>query len=262
VKPSQVRIAADRNGHGFRRRVQADDGVVVAVEHLPPTDNARDVAVVVVHGFTLHSRHPRIRRVAGWMRSTAGLVLLDLRGHGGSGGVSTLGWHEVRDVEAAVGWARSLGYPRVATLGFSLGSAVVLRHAALYGGVDAVGAVSGPGQWYYRGTPRMRTLHRLVLNQPGRAAIRLTRRTRIMRGDWAEPYPMDPVTAAAEIDVPLLVVHGERDDLFPAEHARRISAAAGQSTLWVLPELGHAEGAVDQPLARRIAEWLVAQCQQ
>jgi pimeloyl-ACP methyl ester carboxylesterase len=73
---------------------------------------------------------------------------------------------------------------------------------------------------------------------------------------------MDPVTAAAEIDVPLLVVHGERDDLFPAEHARRISAAAGQSTLWVLPELGHAEGAVDQPLARRIAEWLVAQCQQ
>jgi pimeloyl-ACP methyl ester carboxylesterase len=261
MSATQVRSPTKWRGHGFRRRLQADDGVVVVAEHLPPVDGPRDVAVVIVHGFTLHSRHPRIRRIAGWMRSTAGLVLLDLRGHGGSRGVSTLGWHEVRDVEAAVGWARSLGYPHVATLGFSLGSAVVLRHAALYGGVDAIAAVSGPGQWYYRGTPRMRTLHRLVLNPPGRAAIRLTRGTRIMRGDWAEPYPIDPVAAAAEIDVPLLVVHGDRDELFPAEHARRVSAAAGGvATLWVLPDFGHAEGAVDESLAQQIASWLVTQC--
>jgi pimeloyl-ACP methyl ester carboxylesterase len=261
VRATQFRLPADRDGFGFRHRLQTDDGVVVVAEHLPPTDSTRSVAVVVVHGFTLHSRHPRIRRIAAWMRPAAGLVLLDLRGHGGSRGVSTLGWHEVRDVEAAVGWARSLGYSQVATLGFSLGSAVVLRHAALYGGVDAVAAVSGPGQWYYRGTRRMRTLHRLVLNPPGRAAIRFVRRTRIMRDDWAEPYPIDPVAAAAAIDVPLLVVHGERDDLFPAEHGRRVSAAAGAlATLWVLPEFGHAEGAVDEPLARRIADWLVAQC--
>ena len=261
MRATQVRLPAERNGHGFRRRLQADDGVVVEAEHLSPVAGPRDVAVVVVHGFTLHSRHPRIRRIASWMRPSAGLVLLDLRGHGGSRGFSTLGWQEVRDVEAAVGWARSLGYPRVATLGFSLGSAVVLRHAALYGGVDAVAAVSGPGQWYYRGTPRMRTLHRLVLNPSGRAAIRLTRGTRIMRGDWAEPYPIDPVAAAAGIDVPLLVVHGDQDDLFPAEHARRVSAAAGTtSTLWVLPDFGHAEGAVDEHLARRIAGWLVTQC--
>jgi len=263
VTAAQSRLPAGRDEYGFRRRLQTDDGVVVAAEHLPPVSGRRTVAVVVVHGFTLHSRHPRIRRIAGWMRPAAGLILLDLRGHGGSRGVSTLGWQEVRDVEAAVGWARSLGYLRVATLGFSLGSAVVLRHAALYGGVDAVAAVSGPGEWYYRGTPRMRTLHRLVLNSQGRAAIRLARRTRIMRGDWAQPYPIDPVAAAAEIDVPLLVVHGERDDLFPAEHGRRVSAAAGsRGTLWVLPDFGHAEGAVNEPLARRIADWLVAQCQQ
>lgn len=261
MRPTPLRTPADRDGYGFRRRLQADDGVVVAAEHLPALDGRRDLAVIVVHGFTLHSRHPRLRRIAGWLRSSAGLVLLDLRGHGGSGGFSTLGWHEVRDVEAAVSWARSLGYAHVATLGFSLGSAVVLRHAALYGGIDAVAAVSGPGQWYYRGTPRMRTLHRLVLNPPGRAAIRLTRGTRIMRGDWVAPYPLDPVAAAAEITVPLLVVHGELDDLFPPDHARRVSAAAGsRATLWVLPDFGHAEGAVDKLLAQRIVGWLVSQC--
>jgi pimeloyl-ACP methyl ester carboxylesterase len=252
---------ASRDGAGFRRRLQTDDGVLVVAEHQPPSRGTRDLAVVVVHGFTLHSRHPRIRRIAAWLRDPAGLVLLDLRGHGGSGGVCTLGWEEVRDVEAAVGWARSLGYARVATLGFSLGSAVVLRHAALYGGVDAVAAVSGPGQWYYRGSPRMRTLHRLVLHPPGRVAIRLIRGTRIAADEWTEPYPLDPVAAAAEIQAPLLVVHGDLDDYFPTEHARRVAEAAGdRGTLWLVPGFGHAEGAVDASLTRRIGDWLAAQC--
>ena len=246
---------------GFRTRLQAEDGVVVSAEHLPRADGSRDLAVIVVHGFTLHSRHPRLRRIAAWLRHSAGLILLDLRGHGGSGGVCTMGWQEVQDVEAAVGWARSLGYARIATLGFSLGSAVVVRHAAIYADVDAVAAVSGPGQWYYRGTPRMRQLHRLVLGRSGRAAIRLARGTRISRQGWTEPYPLDPVAAAGHLDVPLLVVHGDLDDYFPTSHAERVSAAAGNmGTLWLVPGFGHAEGAVDEHLARRIGDWLVAAC--
>jgi pimeloyl-ACP methyl ester carboxylesterase len=246
---------------GFRRRLQTEDGVVISAEHIPPADSTRDVAIVVVHGFTLHSRHPRLLRIAGWLRHSGGLVMVDLRGHGGSGGACTMGWQEVQDVEAAVGWARSLGYPRVATLGFSLGSAVVLRHAAIYGGVDAVAAVSGPGQWYFRGTPRMRQLHRLVMGRSGRAAIRLVRRTRISREAWTEPYPLDPVAAAAEVDAPLLVVHGDLDDYFPTSHAERLLAASGsRGTLWLIPGFGHAEGAVGEDLARRIGAWLVAAC--
>ena len=260
---AEARLAATRSAEGgFRRRLQAEDGVVVSAEHLLPADGARRLAVVVVHGFTLHSRHPRLRRVAAWLRDSAGLIMLDLRGHGASGGVCTMGWQEVQDVEAAVGWARSLGYARVATLGFSLGSAVVLRHAAIYGGVDAVAAVSGPGQWYYRGTPRMRQLHRLVLGRPGRTAIRLARGTRITAEAWTEPYPLDPVAAAAELEAPLLVVHGDLDDYFPAEHAERVCAAAGsRGTLWLVPGFGHAEAAVGEQLARRIGSWLVAACQ-
>ena len=253
---------ASRDRAVFRRRLQTDDGVLVVAEHQPPSGGARDLAVVVVHGFTLHSKHPRLRRIAAWLRDPAGIVMVDLRGHGGSGGVCTLGWEEVRDVEAAVGWARSLGYARVATLGFSLGSAVVLRHAALYGGVDAVAAVSGPGQWYYRGSSRMRTLHRLVLSSSGRAAIRLARGTRITPDEWTEPYPLDPVASAA-----VILAHpagGARRPgrLLPAEHALRVAEAAGDRlTLWLVPGFGHAEGAVDQALARRIADWLVTQCQ-
>lgn len=242
-----------------RQRLITDDGTVVQAEHLPAVSESRDLAVVVVHGFMLHSRHPRLRRIAAALRNEAGVVLIDLRGHGRSSGLSTVGWEEVRDTEAAVEWARWLGYKRVATLGFSLGAAVVLRHAAEYGGVDRVAAVSGPGQWYYRGTPRMRLLHRLVLTSAGRLAVRAARRTRISPVPWSDPLPTDPVAAASRLDVPLLVVHGDHDDLFPVEHAHRISAAAGdRATLWVVPGFGHAEAAVTAQLAGRLANWLNA----
>jgi len=241
---------------GYRQRLVADDGTLIQAEHLPAASGSRDLAIVVAHGFMLHSRHPRLRRIGEWMRGAAGVILVDLRGHGGSSGVCTLGWQEVRDVEAAVGWARWLGYRRVATLGFSLGAAVVLRHAALYGGVDRVAAVSGPGQWYFRGTARMRLLHQLILSRTGRLVIRTLRRTRISNVPWSEPLPIDPVAAATEIDVPLLVVHGDRDDLFPTDHATRVSAAGRNSTLWLVPGFGHAEVAVNAALARDVANWL------
>src|ERR671910_648497 len=97
----------------------------------------------------------------------------------------------------------------------------------IHADVDAVAAVSGPGQWYYRGTPRMRQLHRLVLGRSGRAAIRLARGTRISRQGWTEPYPLDPVAAAGHLDVPPLVVHGDLGDYFSTSHAERVSAAPG-----------------------------------
>lgn len=260
-----VPVLPRRSVQGVRRRLLADDGTVVAAEHQPrwPVrgNSDRSLAVVIVHGFMAHGHHPRTLRIAGWLRQRAGLILLDLRGHGASRGVCTLGWQEVRDVQAAVDWARALGYERVATLGFSLGAAVVLRHAALYGGVDAVAAVSGPGRWYYRGTPGMRLIHWLVLAPPGRALLRASRRARITRRGWAEPLPVDPATAASEITMPLLIVHGVSDHLIPVDHAREIDAAAnGHATLWVLPSFGHAEAGVDEPLASRIGEWLEEAC--
>lgn len=212
--------------------------------------------MVVVHGFTQHSASPRVRRIGEWLRGSAGVVLVDLRGHGRSGGHSTLGWLEVLDVQAAVDWAHALGYRRVVTIGFSLGAAVVVRHAALHRDVAAVVAVSVPGQWYYRGSANMRLLHRLVLTAPGRTFLRVARGTRVSSDEWRAPLPIDPPAAAAEIDVALLVVHGDRDDYFPPDHAWRVHAAAPRSTLWLEAGFGHAEAGVTAPLAQRISGWI------
>ena len=64
----------------------------------------------------------------------AGVVTFDFRGHGRSGGLSTLGDKEINDLDVAVHYARELGYEKVAAVGFSMGASVVLRQAACEAG--------------------------------------------------------------------------------------------------------------------------------
>lgn len=232
-----------------------EDGIGVDACHDPGPDAG--LAIVVAHGLTGSRRRPAMRRVVTSLTRLAGVVSFDFRGHGRSGGVSTVGNLEVLDLAAAVGWARALGYDRVATLGFSMGAAVALRHAAAYRGVASVVAVSGPSRWYYRGTPAMRRLHWVISTGPGRATGRVLRRTRIGRGGW-DPAPEPPDAAAARIaPAALLVVHGDADPLFPVEHAEALYAAASNpKELWLEPGFGHAENDASADLLARIGRWV------
>jgi dienelactone hydrolase len=168
-----------------------------------------------------------------------------------------VGDREILDVAAAVRHARSLGYRRVATVGFSMGASVVIRHAGLLGDVDAVVAVSGPGRWYFRGTPPMRRVHWIVEQPFGRLIGRLALRTRISSTRW-DPVPEQPTVAAAKISpAPLLVVHGDRDPYFPVGHAHALHDAAQEpKQLWIERGYGHAESAATPELITRIGRWI------
>jgi fermentation-respiration switch protein FrsA (DUF1100 family) len=234
-----------------------EDGIPIDAVHLPGPEGARDLAVVVAHGFTLSWQRGNVWRIANWFNRMAGVVTFDFRGHGRSGGLSTLGDREIRDLDVAVAYARELGYQRIAAVGFSMGASVVLRHAGLIGGLDAVVSVSGPGRWYYRGTERMRWVHRGVENRLGRFVTRRWLKTRISPEGW-KLIPVPPAEAAARIaPIPLLIVHGDKDLYFPPEHARQLYMAAREpKELWLLPGVGHAESACSQELVDRIARWI------
>jgi pimeloyl-ACP methyl ester carboxylesterase len=234
-----------------------EDGVAIDACHDPQARGEGGLAVVVGHGFTGSWRRPAVRRVAGVLTDVAGVVTFDFRGHGRSTGRSTVGDREVLDVRAAVAWARQLGYERVATLGFSMGASVVVRHAGLYGGLSAVAAVSGPARWYYRGTPAMRRTHWVIERPVGRLVSRVWLRTRVSSDGW-DPMPVPPYELVAKISpTPLLVVHGDADHYFPVEHAEQLFAAAGEpKELWLEPGMGHAENAATDELLRRVAGWL------
>jgi pimeloyl-ACP methyl ester carboxylesterase len=229
------------------------DGVAIDTVHLPGDSH---VAFVLAHGFTQNWQRPAVWRVARGLRQSGGVVTFDFRGHGRSGGMSTLGDLEINDVDVAVGYARELGYERVVTVGFSMGASIVLRHAALIGGVDAVVSVSGPGRWYYRGTLAMRKVHWAVEKRLGRVVARTFLATRISQGRW-DPVPLGPADAAAKIaPTPLLIVHGDQDAYFPVEHAEQLFEAARQpKELWIVPGFGHAETATPTALVERIAVW-------
>ncbi|WSR66669.1 alpha/beta hydrolase [Streptomyces sp. NBC_01198] len=241
------------------------DGIAIEAEHLRAADGGRDLAIVVAHGFTGALERPAVRRAAAVLRRSGGVLTFSFRGHGRSGGHSTVGDREVLDLDAAVRWARRLGYARVAVVGFSMGASVVLRHAgadpdAGLSPVDAVVSVSSPARWYYRGTAPMRRLHWVVTRPTGRLVSRLGLRTRIHPADW-DPVPRSPVESVPYIvPTPLLIVHGDRDGYFPLDHPHSLAAAAGEggAELWIEPGFGHAENAADAALLGRIGDWLTA----
>ncbi|GAA0921290.1 alpha/beta hydrolase [Streptomyces thermoalcalitolerans] len=270
----------------YERRTAAHEGALGGA-HGGVHEGSDDLVFVVAHGFTGALERPHVRRVARALAQHGAVVTFSFRGHGASGGRSTVGDREVLDLAAAVAWARGFGHARVVTVGFSMGGSVVLRHAALYGGgptdeartaarttartaarttaraevrtgarTDAVVSVSAPARWYYRGTAPMRRLHWLVTRPEGRLLSRYGLRTRIHHRDW-DPVPLSPVEAVPLIaPTPLLIVHGDRDGYFPLDHPRMLAAAAGDhGELWLEHGMGHAETAADDELLHRIARW-------
>lgn len=231
----------------------AMDGVRIDAGHIA---GSGDLCLILVHGFTGNWRNVTTRRIATRLSRVGGVIAIDLRGHGRSGGLSTVGAREVLDVDAAVRHARHLGYERVVLVGFSMGGMIVIRHAALVGGVEAVVSVSAPSRWHYRDTKPMRRAHWAIERRLGRLTVRLARHTRITPKGWAQE-PEAPYRVAARIaPVPFLVVHGDVDPFLPVEHGELLyGSAAEPRELWIEKGYGHAEGAAHPELIGRIADW-------
>jgi pimeloyl-ACP methyl ester carboxylesterase len=239
--------------------VRTDDGVDLAGIVVPASGSA-GITFVVAHGFTGSVARPSFQRLAGWLTPFGQVLALDFRGHGGSGGGSgTGGDPELRDVDAAVAAARADGATAVVTVGLSMGGGAVLRQAALgRHRPDAVVSVSAVSRWYVRDTRPMRRVHWLLETTAGR---RLGSRLVGLRlGEpWltVPPSPLQVVSAIAPI--PLLLVHGDRDEYFPLEHFRTLAQAAGPTaTAWVVPGFGHAETGATAPLVERMGRWASA----
>lgn len=239
--------------------LRTTDGEVLTGVHVPggAPEDPFALGVVVAHGFTGHSETPGVLAVIQGLTPYAGLVVPELRGHGRSTGVSTLGDREVHDVEAAVRAARAYGYRAVVSMGWSMGASAVIRHAAQMGGVDAVVSVSATSRWFVRDTRPMRRVHRLVETRSGRLVTRWVLGTRVSPRPW-EVIPEPPVAVVGRIaPTPLLLVHGDSDAYFTLEHPRALFEAAGEPReLWEVAGYGHAEAAADSALLSRLGSHL------
>jgi pimeloyl-ACP methyl ester carboxylesterase len=215
-----------------------------------------DTAVVFGHGFTGSQHNPRVVALAGYLaRAGSTVFTADFRGHGESGGLSTLGDLEVRDVDAIVARARD-GHRRVVSVGASMGGFVALRHAGLGGRVDSVVAISSPAVGRAPALLRAKLLARAAQSDRGRRLLdRLgTRVEPLAPADVASP--LDLVAAIAP--VPVAIVHGGRDRYVPLTDAHALYDRLGEPRkLVILPHFGHGEAGFTAEFSAMLARLIV-----
>jgi pimeloyl-ACP methyl ester carboxylesterase len=241
-----------RYGTEQRMALFTDDGVRLAAARLQGPADAPGT-VVLVHGFSQSSRMPRIHAFAHQLASRMHVIVPDLRGHGNSGGVSSMGPKEPLDVKAAVE-AADPSLP-VVTVGISLGGAAVLLHGGTFGGVAGVVAISAPAWWGAWDTPATKRIQRYAMTTAGRRFLAVFMRTRIAQ--VCEGVPHAEAQAGAIAPAFTLVVADPADHYFAEEHPRTIYGWANEpKDLWLLPGAGHGTDVLSAAFTARLLDEL------
>ena len=204
---------------------------------IPPTEAANGATLIYVHGFG-GNRGALLEQVVAMHEVGYGALLLDMRNHGESGAaITTWGPAEARDVIAAYNYllARSEVDPdRIGLVGKSMGGAAVALAAAQLPDL-AVLVLESTYSSFEENLPNILPG---IARAPGFLAPYV-----FSRMDSATLEPLDEILVAetvAMLDVPLLVIHGEQDQLVPTEQGRAIFATANEpKTLYTIPGAGH-----------------------
>ena len=211
-----------------------------------PYENAKTVAVIS-HGYLMNRSELSPLAYTLWRRGVS-CLLVDLRAHGRSQGKrSYLGYGEASDVVAAVRVARERAPgAKVLLIGSSMGSAAsVFAAAANPGLADALILDS----CYAKLTSAILGWWRLV---GGRFLERLLWPTTLLAIPIAgfNPFKVDVSEALHRAgDVPVLILHGDKDDLaLPSEALRNLAACTGPAEIHWLADCGHSEGRWERPV--------------
>ena len=225
--------------------IRADDGVELLGWYVPSTNGA---AVVLLSGAG-GVRSDELDHAAVLARHGYGVLLLDVRGHGGSGGDAMLwGWDGDRDVRAAVDYLAArpdVSDGRIAALGMSMGAeeaigaagsddrlrAVVAEGATARGVRDEGNRATGVGGWFTRYAD-WATSHAADL----------------MTGAKPPTKVRDAIAAASPRPI-MIIAGGTQPAEIDAAHAW-IAASGDNTELWIAPGAGHT-----QAFARLPAEW-------
>lgn len=220
-------------------------------------DAAADRTCVLIHGYG-DAKVGALAWAPAWRAAGFNLLLIDLRGHGESGGHdSTAGFHERDDLDAVLNQLRAArpGATRqVALFGVSLGGAVSLATAARRD--DLAGIVIDSVYDDYR---RAIATHADQMRAPLTSLLPLTI---ALAERWSASRFADvrPVDTLARIRCPVMLIHCDADRLMPPGAADALAAALAargepRDVHWRVPEAGHtlALAADAEEYARRIA---------
>ena len=214
----------------------------VAGHHVPPGHHGS--TVIVVHGYNGSRDSPPIIDVTRWLRETGyGVLAIDLGYRDGRHRYSA-GHREAHDIRAAISWLTSQGEPLAGVWAFSAGA-----HAALV--AAATGAripwVIADGGFANAEAQARRTASASLKVLPPSALLLMAPMVHLFSGH----RPVD-LLAIPWSGVPVLIVHGEADQVVPIGNAHAIRDHTGGELL-LLPKVGHTEAHRSATAAYRAA---------
>jgi uncharacterized protein len=225
-------------------RFTTDDGVTLSGWFVPAARETR-TAVIVLHGFSGH-RLPELAAFVPWLHERHNVLQFDFRGHGESDpGHITLGWHERRDVAAAVRFLEGRGLGPIALFGVSMGASTAIVSAPDLP-VAAVIADAPFAELHHPVANRMRDVGYPLAGVGARvivAGAALRTRTRLR----------DPLHLVSRISPrPLLIISPSEDRLIDRRQSDLLYERAREpKELFRVAGAGHAEAYAIDPAAYR-----------
>lgn len=222
------------------------------------TEDAR--WVVIVHGHSAHRADPQVGALPlarDLVKAGYSVFMFDMRGCGTSRAKpASSGYHEQRDLIGALRYLESMGVSeeRIGVVGFSLGGAVALLTCGSYGGAAAVVSDSSFADLELRVKQTMSgNLTPLKIFRPGMRAM-----AKLLFG--IDMRAVSPMRAISESNIPVLLIHGDQDEIVPMIHYRLLARAveAGVGETWLIKGAGHAQGyrTVPEQYAERVLSFL------
>ena len=274
------------------RRFRMRDGKMLASQYLQSKEVGSRTTIVLVHGV-LGSSFP-LNRTSGLLRETTGaeVVAIDLRGHGASGGapgdVDYIGQYEddLADVIREIRARQPGGEGKIILAGHSMGGGVALRYAQRPGVPPVDGYLlfapylgwsspttrkeanpHAPGGAEFLKVHLSRILGLKLLNAAGITAFNGLR-TQLFNLPAEMPLrsysyramengaPEDYRAAQKAVQAPLLVIVGNRDEAFLADHYVAVIRDYSQGKLLIVPDATHDGVLHDERTLAAVTSWL------
>jgi putative redox protein len=231
--------------------------------HAPP--HLATAGVVFGHCFTC-SRHTSILRQICKDLAASGLAALrfDFSGNGQSGGQFSESTYtkQISEMQTAMSYLKDQGVSRIGLAGHSLGAAVAVLTAGQASAVKALCTLGGR----LTGTLPMHFLNsqqRDELNQTGEVCFISRGRSLGLTRDFvvdADQY--DLLATLSALKIPIMVVHGEQDEIIPIKEA--IRAQTSNPAYIALTAVADADHMFTQEahrfkISRLVVEWFKSQ---
>ena len=193
--------------------------------------------VLMTHGWG-SSRQGGLKRVSPLVANASQIVLWDLPGHGDSEGLTHLGADEHHDLMRVYESTRPVEDVPTVLYGWSMGAGVCLAFTQELGHAHPVAGLICEAPYIAPITPARNVI--ALRGVPHRLNLRPTMwalGTLIGVGPTWRGFARDGI--ASQVDVPILILHGQHDPVSPIEDALQIDRAASSSQLVTIEGGGH-----------------------